>query len=176
MNKKGFTLVELLATLVVLGIIFSLAIVGINYSMKNTKKKTEELFISTLRDAIEIYFDDSANFASYKSDDWVMEGTISKENGNSTLYSLSSPITFETIINSEYAPIVEADLRNPSTKILCDKNAKIYVFRDDDLVYYYYINKGDMVDKDNLNNSCLLDVSNNYISNLSEYAIAMIYG
>ena len=176
MNKKGFTLMELLATLVILGLIFGISVVGINYSIRNAKKKTEKVFINTLRDAIEIYLDDSANFAGYTSSDWYFEGQIKKSNNDSNLYSLLASTTFDTIINSEYTPIVEDDLRNPATGKLCDKNAKIDIFKDDDEVYYYYIKAWDMYDSET-GTSCLLDDTTfNYITNLSDYAIAMIYG
>ena len=60
MNKKGFTLVELLATLVIIGIVVGFTIVGINYNINNTKKKTEDIFIGTIKDAIKVYLDSDA--------------------------------------------------------------------------------------------------------------------
>ena len=42
MNKKGFTLVELLSTIVILGIVVGLSIVAININIKKTKEKSED--------------------------------------------------------------------------------------------------------------------------------------
>ena len=54
MNEKGFTLVELLATLVILGIVVGITIVGLNINYRETKQKTEEIFVSTLEDALNL--------------------------------------------------------------------------------------------------------------------------
>lgn len=167
MNKKGFTLVELLATIVVLSIVVSLTVVGVNFSIKNAKKKTEEVFFGTLTDAIKIYLDDDNSVTNLN---WVdVDGTLSKTNGEVGLYK--SSITFGDIIDSSYSPIVESDLLNPATDKLCTKNAKIDLYRDDDEVYYYYINKTELVDSQDRYSSCLLDSNKKYISNLPENAI-----
>lgn len=55
-NKKGFTLVELLAVIVVLAIVMGIAAVGITSVLNNTRKKSfatnAELFIDGARDLV----------------------------------------------------------------------------------------------------------------------------
>ena len=58
MNKRGFTLIELLATLAVLGIIMGIVLVSSTFLFKDKKSDTEDVFVDTLKDAINIYIDD----------------------------------------------------------------------------------------------------------------------
>ena len=56
MNRKGFTLVELLATITILGIIVTIGGVSISSIMKNAKNKEYELLISNIKSAVETYY------------------------------------------------------------------------------------------------------------------------
>ena len=170
MNRRGFTLIELLATIVVLGIVVSLTVVGVNISIKKAKKKTEEVYISTLRDTIKIYLDDASELSELN---WTDVGTINKTVGGSvSLYSASSMISFRNIINSKYRPIIEKDMINPATEKMCTiSDAIIHIYKDDDEVYYYYISKNSLtIEGDELHTSCLVD-DEGYISNLPESVI-----
>ena len=162
MNKKGFTLVELLATIVVLSIVVGLTIVGINANIKNAKKKTEEVFIGTLRDAIKIYLDSDNTNISWGASTCSFE-KVGKE---SNLYKANDSISFGDIISSEYHPIVEKDLINPANEKLCSSDLSVIdIYRDDDYVYYYYIDKDSLHESDG-SLSCFLDSDLKYISNL----------
>ncbi len=55
MNKKGFTLVELLATIVILSLVMGISIVGILTSLENAKKKTEEEFLNQISVSVDNY-------------------------------------------------------------------------------------------------------------------------
>ena len=157
MNKKGFTLVELLATLVILGIVTGLTVIGINYNINNTKKKTEEVFIGTIKDAIKMYLDSDARKLKYDNE----VCTISKAlNDNVKVYKTSSNVNLDTIINSKYSPLLEEDLVNPNNEANCNINASVDIYRDEDYVYYYKMKKG------NLN--CLTIDLDGYITNLPE--------
>ena len=57
MNKKGFTLVELLAVIVILGLITGISIVAIFTSIGNAKKKAEREFLTQLSNSVEAYID-----------------------------------------------------------------------------------------------------------------------
>ena len=55
-NKKGFTLVELLGTIVIIGILSGLAISGVTRMINNAKKETSESQKKTIKMAAESYF------------------------------------------------------------------------------------------------------------------------
>ena len=77
-------------------------------------------------------------------------------------------LIFDDIINSSYHPISERDFVNPGNEdIVCNKNAAITIYRDDDYIYYYSINKSSL--------NCLKNIGNidgkvysTVISNLPE--------
>ena len=140
MNRRGFTLVELLATLVILGIVTSIVLIGINGGFNNAKDKTEDVFIKTVKDAMDIYLDSDAKKLNFSK---VEVCTLNKTHGKSKVYKSSDNITLNSVINSEFHPISEDDLVNPVNSSKCDKNTVVNIYRDDDYVYYYEID-GDM--------------------------------
>ena len=154
MNRRGFTLVELLATLVILGIVTSIVLIGINGGFNNAKDKTEDVFIKTVKDAMDIYLDSDAKNLSYE-----YEGcTINKTHKIGVKLYKANNITFNDVINSTYHPLTESDLVNPANDKKCKATATISIYRDEDFVYYYKI------DKDGF--ECL--TSSGVISNLPE--------
>ena len=140
MNRRGFTLVELLATLVILGIVTSIVLIGINGEFNNAKDKTEDVFVKTVKDAMDIYLDSDAKKLNFSK---VEVCTLNKTHGKSKVYKSSDNITLNSVINSEFHPISEDDLVNPVNSSKCDKNTVVNIYRDDDYVYYYEID-GDM--------------------------------
>lgn len=56
MNRKGFTLVELLATVTILGLIVTIGGISIAGVMKNARKKEYELLVLQIREAVETYY------------------------------------------------------------------------------------------------------------------------
>ena len=56
MNRKGFTLVELLATITILGIIVTIGGVSISSIMKNARENEYKLLVSNIKDAVEAYY------------------------------------------------------------------------------------------------------------------------
>jgi len=61
LNRKGFTLVELLVVLVILVVIMSIAIPSITSSMERSKQKQKNSKIELLESAAEIYVDRHRN-------------------------------------------------------------------------------------------------------------------
>ena len=170
MGNKGFTLVELLSALVILSLVVGLGIGVFNFNMKNIKEKTEEVFIDTLKDAVDMYL--SSELGSLKISD-VCGNKLEKMHSSSIdVYKVTkndgSKVKFSDIINSSYKPISLSDFVNPANKGLdgkyeCNINAEINVYRDDDFVYYYSIDKSGL--------GCLNNIGNGYdmvISNLPE--------
>lgn len=55
-NNKGFTLVELLATIAILAIVMGIATFSITAIIKNSKEKNYQLLITNIKDAAETYY------------------------------------------------------------------------------------------------------------------------
>ena len=154
MNRKGFTLVELLATIVILGIVVGVTVVSINGIFGNTKKKTEDVFVKTLEDALNIYLDSDAHGLKFSNTEVCI---IAKKHGNVKVYKSSDNLTFNDIINSRYSPLTESDIKNPANEtVKCDLGAAVNIYRDGDYVYYYKVEKSNL--------KCLID--NDIITNL----------
>lgn len=158
MNKKGFTLVELLATLVILGIVVGLTVVGININLRKTKEKTEEVFIGTIKDAIKMYLDSDARKLAYDKKVCTISKTL---NDSVEVYKTNSNVTISTVINSTYSPLLESDLVNPNNEdTKCNLSAEVNIYRDEDYVYYYKLKKGEL--------DCLTMNLDGYITNLPD--------
>ena len=136
MNRRGFTLVELLATLVILGIVASIVLISVNGGFNNAKDKTEDVFVKTVKDAMDIYLDSDAKKLNFSK---VEVCTLNKTHGKSKVYKSNDNITLNSVINSEFHPISEDDLVNPVNSSKCDKNTIVNIYRDEDYVYYYEI-------------------------------------
>lgn len=159
MNRRGFTLVELLATLVILSIVVGITIVFMNNSFKEAKDKTENLFVKTLSDGISVYLDDS----ELKKSEFVDTGCyVNKTRGGRRVKLYGVNKTMEDVINSTYKPLSQSDLVNPSNEdVSCGlaKDIGLTIYRDEDFVYYYKIDRK-MI-------GCLNN-QEGYISNLPE--------
>lgn len=160
MNSKGFTLIELLATLVVLGIIFGISIVGLNFDFGSAKDKTEEIFVETIEDAMDMYLD-STQAKSLSISSTV--GCISKSHGRVNLYKIGNNITMQNVIDSDFKPLEQSDLVNPANEVKCANASDIVinVYKDDDFIYYYEIDKSEF--------GCLTEVTDDKITNLPSY-------
>ena len=61
MNKKGFTLVELLAVIAILAIVTGLAMLSINNAYKNSREKILEDYISNIENSAINYVQNTNN-------------------------------------------------------------------------------------------------------------------
>lgn len=154
MNNKGFTLIELLATLILLALVLGLSVGAFNFNFGKAKEKTEEVFVDSLRDVVDMYL--SSEFNSLKLGEECSNTISKKHNSYVKVFKVTKGgvnIMFQDVINSSYKPLAESDFVNPANEdVDCNVNAVINVYRDEDYVYYYYINKRDM--------NCLLNHSN----------------
>ena len=80
MNKKGFTMVELLGTIVILGILMSVAIAAYSTIRERSAKKTYNLLHKGVADAAENYFLDVPGDDNITVDDLVEQDYLEPAN------------------------------------------------------------------------------------------------
>lgn len=137
MNRKGFTMIELLAVIVVLGIVLIITFPNISDIFKGSKLKSEEAFIDRISQSIDSYVTLNSSSIGF-----LEAGTAQKNYGgtdhNVNIYK--GTITIQTIINDGI--ITEKDYKNPGNEnVGCNVNAEIEVYRDSDYVYCHKIKK-----------------------------------
>ena len=82
LNKKGFTLVELLVVIVILAVIMSIAIPSITSSIERSKDKQKTQIIKLIESAGELYVDrhkNTVNQGQITLDKLISDGLITKE-------------------------------------------------------------------------------------------------
>jgi len=108
-NKKGFTLVELLVVLVILVVIMSIAIPSVTSSIERSKQKQKDSKIEIIVSAAEIYVDRHKNSysgnATYtiKVQELICDNLITKEqvkNPFSERYTLGGYVAYDKSNNS----------------------------------------------------------------------------
>ena len=119
MNNKGFTMVEVLATFVLMGIILGIAFPAIDSLYQDSSKQTYETYEMALKTAAKLYVD------QYDRDLWT--------------YSTDSSVENETCVKLEFKDIRCEGL----IKDFEGKN-KNYVV-DENNTYVYAIKKGNKV-------------------------------
>lgn len=131
MNRKGFTLVEMLAVIVILSVVMGIASYGVLHVIDSSKKKTEEVFIDRFSGLIEDYI-------------LLNKSKISKSLNSdcSTISDFDMVGDFKLIDKL----IESKQLINPKNKKKCfnnEKNPTVCVYRNNEYVYYYYVNLKD---------------------------------
>jgi len=154
MNRKGFTLVEVLAVIVILGVILTITSPYIMTAYKNSKLKSEEVFVNRLSTVIDSYVKLNSYDITFSS-----SGTATKE-GQGTVNIEKGTITIQDIINDNLLS-QEKYVNAGNKEISCNKNAQIEVYKDSDFVYCYKVRKDSL--------GCLTNEYKNSIDNT--YAI-----
>jgi prepilin-type N-terminal cleavage/methylation domain-containing protein len=75
LGNKGFTLVELMATIVLLSIIAGIASYSITTIISNSKEKNYQLLIKEIKNAVELYYQD-CKFINNDCDDQITLGYL----------------------------------------------------------------------------------------------------
>lgn len=108
MNKKAFTLVELLAAIVIMGILITVVSVITVKKVNETKEEAYDQLITSIELAAKNYVIDKGDeLAQYKTNDWV-------------------EISLDTLVNNEYLD----NIRNPKTKSNLPISDIVYVTID----------------------------------------------
>lgn len=114
MNKKAFTMIELLAVVLILGVVLAIAVTSYNGYLNTSRDKSFKLAINSLRDIVEeAYIDCSSN---NPNNDFCLNHKRPTTN--------SDKIYLYELINSGYSEKV----KNPyDTNSECDSNSYIEV-------------------------------------------------
>lgn len=163
MNNKGFTLVEMLAVVVVLAIVMGIATNSVISYIDTSKKKSEKIFVDKIDNAIEGYIDLYKGSIVSSTESLLIENvTFQKCRGNSS-NSNCKPSIVNEVGTFEFKKVLEAgfldssSLINPKNKKKCNfDNNKVRVFRDSEFVYYYYFDTSSL--------GC--DIENKVITNI----------
>lgn len=147
MNRKGFTLIEVLAVVVILGIIFVFAAPNILTVYENSRLKSEEIFTERLSQSIDDYIKlnidelsfNTSPFSASKSHKIIADGGIIEINEYQVTVNKGT-ISVETLINSKLIKV--EDYINAGNKgVACNINAEIEIYRDSDFVYCHKVDK-----------------------------------
>ena len=148
-NRKGFTLIELIAVIVILSIILIVAVPNLIETYKQSKLKSEGMFVKQLTKSIESYVSLNGSEMSFteESGTYYKQKTIKTKEScqvdRNEVKVYKSETTIQDIIDSNI--IEESEYRNPGNKdTKCVPNAKIEVYRDSDYVYCFKIQKKEM--------------------------------
>ena len=134
MNKKGFTLIELIATIALLAIIAVIAFVSINNVITKSKIENCKTLVSSISVAASEYASDNR----YKSD------FINRINDNEVI------ITAKELVDNNY---LKGDIINPSNKSVIDASTiSVHIYVNDDYTVRYV-----MVDSPEELNKCNLE-------------------
>lgn len=148
MDNKGFTLVELLATVVVLGLVMGITAHSVLGVIEKSKDKSEKIFVDKLENSIDAYISDARTKNELQIDSNVNEISYTKcklynDDGaciNDGSYE-STAYTMKSFSLSKISDnlIQNKDIINPKNKTKCDlNNVDVDLYRDSDMVYYYY--------------------------------------
>lgn len=115
MNKNGFTLVELLATVVILGVLITIASFSATAMINNAKKKAGSLAVTNLKEAAITYYKQNNIKLSKCTAGFMVDG-----DNTSSCITKANEVTVNTLIEAG----VFTDTKNA-----CDKNATVTVYR-----------------------------------------------
>lgn len=115
MNKNGFTLVELLATVVILGVLITIASFSATVMINNAKKKAGSLAVTNLKEAAITYYKQNNIKLSKCTAGFMVDG-----DNTSSCITKANEVTVNTLIEAG----VFTDTKNA-----CDKNATVTVYR-----------------------------------------------
>ena len=152
MNRKGFTLIELLAVIILLGIVLVFTVPNILDTYKNSKLKTEKVFVDKLSDVIdghiklnsyEIEFNEEVDGKKCLEHTYEDDKEICTTDKTYTVKINKGEILVSKIIEGKL--ISESDYINAGNKdVKCNINAKIEVYKDSDYVYCHKVQASEL--------------------------------
>lgn len=165
MNNKGFTLVEMLAVVVILAVVGGIATTSVINTINTSKKSSEKVFVGKLSNLIDDYLDLNKPTKQVGSTPYKFqkcgnsECTSKREVEAIQLQKNSGKIYLKDLVDKGI--ITKDKLINPKNKKEClsGNGPEIKVYRDNDYVYYYYVN---------LSGNCDISSENGIINTLPD--------
>ena len=138
MNKKGFTLIEMLSVIVILAIVLVVTIPSSVEAYKKSKLKTEETFVERLSQVVAEYTSLNADTLRFEyMDDVVKPG----EKNDVSVYMANA--SFQNLIDQKL--IKSSDYSNPNNKDQeCNTSARIEIYKDSDFVYCHRVKANEL--------------------------------
>ena len=174
MNNKGFTLVEMLSVVVILGIVMGIATNGVLSYIETSKKKSEKIFVDKIENAVKSYISLNGSGISNKTGKSpiaftkckrvISDGSSCNNNDkvNSTAYALNGFELSMITDRANGANLVRKDsMVNPKNKEKCfvgTDDPGVRLFKDSEKVYYYYVDLSEL--------SCDISDENKIITNI----------
>lgn len=159
MNNKGFTLVELLAVVVITGLVMGIATYGIVGTIQRSRDRNEEMFVEKIGEIVDEYIAFNGSSFAVSGNSYCVKNCSTnpiyakKINANIGLNVL---VQEKLVDNNKFV--------NPVSKKRCldgGKNPSIVMYRDDNYVYYYYVDlSGDKT-------SCNVSSKNDILSTMT---------
>ncbi len=167
MNEKGFTLIEMLATIVILGIVMGITGYSVIGTINNSKARSEEIFVEKIGLAIEEYLSIYGSNLSSSETEYCI-----RECGTEDEVSIKKVGTFQIKKITETKVLDENKVINPKNKLKCfsSKNPNVTVYKDTEYVYYYY------VDLSSTNTDCDISEEVGFISNFPKKVVTSLKG
>lgn len=158
-NNKGFTLIEVIAVVLMLAIIVAIVLPSVFGYLDTSKDRSEEIFVGEMERIIGEYIALEGRNMTFDTNNGKKREKCDPMEGDSScveviVYKNKDKVTFNDLTNSGLIKIT--DIINPKNGMQCSPSTEIIVYRDEDYVYCYET-KLDCVDsKDNKNviNTC----------------------
>lgn len=146
MNRKGFTLIEVLAVIVIMGILLVMVVPNVLSVYRDSRLKSEEIFLGRLSQTIDSY-------VKLKSNEIEFKDSISATKDSNTVTVYHGEISIQDILNSNL--LTTSNFINAGNKnATCNTDAVISVYRDTDYVYCYKIKSSEL--------GCLINDNDSY--------------
>jgi len=140
MNNKGFTLVELLATIVILSLISVVTGVIIVQNYKDSQDKAEEAFEKQLIGNVEQYIAMYGGKLSYDIPTSYYKCSNIGECVQTYLFTADTTDSDYRKIGDIISEFSSKDAINPKTNVKCtNENTELKIYRDSDYVYCFTI-------------------------------------
>ena len=138
LNNKGFTLVELLATIVILGIISTVTIIAVTGYYEKSQDKTEEVFRGQIEKYVSDYISLYGSKLKYDKEEGIYQKCHTDLYGEKVCEDINLYYNQEYQIEDVIFHVVSGELKNPVTEKECkNDNTNLTFYRDNDFVYCF---------------------------------------